>query len=122
MSTRQDQAVELVGLDVRPRERRPELLIGLQLCIERLWFGRRAELSEDHAVEQPLVGARRDGAALGCEPHHVASASKKPPRHGDLGDVEVTIRHGDQNSGDQTTLEENVKDRWLPDYHPASAA
>ena len=120
VSTRQDQPIELVGLDVRPRNRRAELLIGLHLCVESLWFGGRAELSEDHAVEQPLVGPRLYAATLSCESHDMASACQEPPRHGDLGDVEVTVRHGDQNGGDQTTLRENVKGRGMPDYHPAS--
>src|SRR5205085_9102148 len=69
MSSRQDQTIELVGFDVRPPKRRAELLAALHLRVEDLWFSGRAELPEDHAVEQPRVGRGRGAAALGGEPY-----------------------------------------------------
>ena len=96
------------GLDVGPRERRAELLVGLHLRVERLGFGGRAELSEDHAVEQALVGRGRGAAVLGRESHDVAEARQQPPRHRDLGHVEVVVGQRDQDGGDRPTLEETM--------------
>ena len=111
MSSRQDQTIELVGFDVRPRKRRAELLAALHLRVEGLWFGGRAELPEDHAVEQPRVGRRCGAAALGGEPYAMAGARQQPPRHRHLRDVEVPVGHGDQIGGDHPTLEDTVQTR-----------
>ena len=62
-----------------------ELLVGLQLGVEGLRLRGRAELAEDHAVEQARIGRRRGAAALGGEAHLVAGvasagATAPPPR------------------------------------------
>src|SRR4029077_4581005 len=62
--------------------------------------------SEDHAVEQPRVGRRRGTTVLGGESYGVSDARPHPPRHRDLGDVEVLVGHRDQNGGDHPTLED----------------
>ena len=111
VSAGQDQAVERVGLDVRPRDRRAELRVGLQLRVELLWFSGRAELPEDHAVEQPRVGGRRGATVLRRESNDMAGARQQPPRHRDLGDVEVAVGQGDQNGCDRPTLGETIRRR-----------
>ena len=94
VSTRQDQTVELGGSDVGPCKWRVELLVRLHLRVERPCFCGRAELPEDHAVEQALIGGGRGAAVLGRESHDVADARQQPPRHRHLGHVEVVVGEG----------------------------
>jgi hypothetical protein len=108
VSSGQDQPIELIGYDLGPRKWRPKRCVRLHVGIKVLGFGGRAELPEDHAVEQPLIGAGCGAALLGGEAHHMAKPCQQPPRHRHLGHVKVVVRYWDQNGGDHPTLEEPI--------------
>src|SRR5262249_26131839 len=97
VAAREEEGVEARGVDVGPGEGGAEATVLLQLAVEGLGLGVGAELAEDHAGEEQRV-RRRAGAALGGEDHLVPAAGEQAPGYGDLGDVEVPVREGDQDA------------------------
>ena len=69
-----------------------------ELVVQRLGLGRGAELAEDHAGQQPGIGGRDRARPLGGEHHLMTRVAQDPPRHRDLGDVEVPVGKRQQHA------------------------
>jgi len=106
----QDQPVVGSRVDVAPRDRPPELRGFGQLPVERDRLGIGAELAEDHAGQQSFVAGGLV-SLLGREDHLVSAVGQQPPRHGDLGRVEVAVGEGDQDADSAILCAEAVSSR-----------
>jgi hypothetical protein len=57
-------------------------------------------LTEDHAIEKPLIRLGLFAATFGSERHLMARATQQLPRDRDLGDIEIVVRQGNENARD----------------------
>ena len=66
--------------------------------VERLWLGLGAELAEQHAGRAAGVGGRDVPASSVAKTTSCPASVQHPPRHRDLGDVEVPVRQRNQHT------------------------
>ena len=98
MPAGQQETVVLRRIEIAPRHRLGERAIMLELAVELDRLVLRAELPEQHAVEQPLIARGRRAAVFGREHDFVAGLDEQLPRHRDLGGVEVRVGQREQHT------------------------
>jgi hypothetical protein len=98
VAARQKQTVIVAGAQVRPCERSLKRCRLDKLPVEGLRLFVGPEPAEDDPVEQSLVRLGSDAAALGGEHGVMTSVSQQPPRHGNLGHIEIVVRKRDQDA------------------------
>src|SRR5437868_12417337 len=82
MPARQDEAVERLRVQVRPADRRGELLAPDELFVETPGLLRGAELPEEDPGQQPRGAGGPGPGALGGEDDVVTGVGEQPPGHG----------------------------------------